>query len=156
MASISLKNNKVLIWILVVMLAGVWGEVGYQLIMGGNSTGEDMTRSSTSISNQTSKTGATYSFIADVRDPFTYREPAEAVAKKVVKSALQIWVPPPLRLEGVIIKAGKRTAIVESSDGKTFFISPGDTLYGVNILAVDNEKVAYHYGKKDTGWVVGK
>ena len=51
-------------------------------------------------------------------------------------------------------KKGKRTAMLESSDGKTFFVSPGDTLYGVKILSVDYEKVKYRYEKKDTSWLV--
>jgi len=51
---------------------------------------------------------------------------------------------------------GERVAIIESLDGKTFFESPGDTLYGVKILSIENELVKYRYGKKDTSWAIGK
>ena len=37
-----------------------------------------------------------------------------------------------------------------------FFLSKGDTLNGVKILAIDKEKVTYRYDKKDTSWTVGK
>jgi hypothetical protein len=148
-------NNKILMWLLAVVLAGVWGEVGYRLIWGGNPTGGDLEQGGAELSTQTNKSETGYNFVTNVRDPFSYRPEAQ-VTKKVGKSALQIWVPPPLKLEGVILKHGKRIAIIESVDGKTFFESPGDTLYSVKILSIGNEKVTYRYEKKDTSWTVGR
>lgn len=155
MASIKGRNNKILVWVLGLVLAGIWGEVGYRLILGGGSNDEDSQQKSSSLSVQINKTGTSYDFDTDVRDPFSYRPEVQSV-KKVVKPSAQIWVPPPLRLKGVIMRGSKRTAIVEGFDGRTFFESPGDTLYGVKILAVSNEQVKYRYEKKDTSWSVGK
>lgn len=152
---LSIKNNKVLIWLLAVALAGVWGEVGYRLIWGGSPEDDNLQQGSADVSTKTSKTETGYEFTADVRDPFSYRSEAPAT-KRVVKPAVQIWVPPPIKLEGVMIKPNKRTAIVESFDGETFFVSPGDTLYGVKILSVDNDKVRFRYEKKDTSWMVAR
>lgn len=155
MAAIKSRNNKILVWVLGLVLAGIWGEVGYRLILGGGSNDEDSQQESASLSVQIDKTGTSYDFDTDVRDPFSYR-PEVQVAKKVIKPSAQIWVPPPLRLKGVIMRGSKRTAIVEGFDGRTFFESPGDTLYGVKILAVSSELVKYRYEKKDTSWSVGR
>jgi hypothetical protein len=156
MAYFKSKNNKILVWVLGVVLAGIWGEVGYRLIWGEGSADEGSASKSISTSPHANKAGSKYNFIAEVRDPFSYRDEEIGASKKVAKPAVRIWAPPPLKLEGVIIKHGRRTAIIESSDGKTFFKSPGDTLYGVKILSVDNGTVKYHYERKDTNWAVGK
>ncbi len=148
------KGSKIMIWVLALVLAGIWGEVGYWLIWGEGSSDEGTTQESTDVSIHSNKSEASYDFIAGVRDPFSYRNEEAKSAEKVVRPAVQIWIPPPLRLKGVISKGKKRTAIIEGFDGKTFFESPGDTLYGVKILAVNNEGVKYRYEKKDTSWAV--
>jgi len=156
MVSFKSRNNKILLWVLGMILAAIWGEVGYRLIWGEGTADEGSASESIINSPRANKANSKYSFIADVRDPFSYRDENVDASRKSVKPAARIWVPPPLRLEGVIIKHGKRTAIIESSDGKTFFKSPGDTLYGVKLLSVESERVRFRYEKKDTSWVVGK
>jgi len=149
----SIKDSKILVSILGIILFGIWGEIGYQLIWGGSSS-EDTT-TGMSASTDGIKREQSFTFSPNVRDPFSYR-PEIRVSKKVAKPALKIWVPPPFKLQGVILKSHKRTAIIESLDGKTFFVSPGDTLCGVKVLSIDNQKVRYRFMRKDTSWAVGR
>lgn len=152
MVSTKTKQGKILVWVLGIILAGIWGEVGYKLIRG-EGTPDQADNETANTSVRPNKSELNYTFDADVRDPFTYRSENHPV-KKSAKSAVQIWVSPPLKLEGVMMKQGRRTAIIESLDGKTFFESPGDTLYGVKILSIDSGTVKYHYEKTDTSWTV--
>ena len=116
----SIKNNKILIWLLGAVLAGVWGEIGYQLIWGGSSAGEASADDVAVISAAKIGTKTNYSFGADVRDPFSYYKPEDRSVKKP-KAPVHIWAPPTLKLNGVLIGSGKRTAIIESSGRENVF-----------------------------------
>jgi hypothetical protein len=149
------KSNKILVWVLGLVLAGIWGEVGYRLIWGEGSDDASQ-QESANVLAKTNRMEEAYSFDPNVRDPFSYHNEETEPVKKIVRPAIKIWLPPQLKLKGVISRGKKRTAVIEAPDGTTYFMAPGDTLYGVTILAVSNELVKYRYEKKDTGWSVGR
>lgn len=156
MAIAEYRNHRALVWILGAALLGVWGEVGYKILLDGNSGSEDRSQIRNKPPAERSSRESPFIFDENVRDPFAYRVLGRHHEPSPVKPSLTLWVPPPLRFEGVLIKRGMRTVIVESSDGKISFASSGDTINGVNVLAVDEHEVKYRYEKKDTSWLVSR
>lgn len=148
------RNGKLLTKILAVLVLAVWGEIAYQLFAKkAPGTGDSTPVITDKVSAHTA--GQKYIFKDNVRDPFAYFKPVIQVQKKkFVPLIVHIWTPPPVSLEGVMLGNGRRTAIIADRAGQTYFLSPGDTLDGVSILAVMDTEVSYRYDRKDTNWIV--
>lgn len=157
MASIR-KNTKFLTTLLAVLLVAIWGEIAYQLFMHGNAS--PATGAALSVTRADRPAGHRVHFVFknDVRDPFTYAHAIVHLRRKPTAIPLKVhlWSPPRVSLEGVILGDGKRTAILSTEKGQTYFLTKGDTLEGLKILKVDDREVEYRYQKKDTSWVVTK
>ncbi len=152
-----MKQNRTIKILLGAALLGVWGAIAYQFFSAVSAEDDGLDEG---MMNERFKGNNTrlYEYKADVRDPFQL-VPA-AAAKKVINKPLPspyegaVWVPPPYRLNGVIINDQKRVAILEGSDGGVYFLSEGDSAGNVRILNIANEKVTYSYLKKQHIWEV--
>lgn len=152
------KNTKFLPWILAVLLIGIWGEIGYQIFVHNKPEIGTSAGAQASFISQSRKPATRYVFRNNVRDPFAYLNPVRRMKRKpkVVPLIVHIWVPPPLSLEGIIVGDGKKTAILGTQTGGTYFLSEGDTLLGVEVLKVSDKEVTYRYQNKDTSWTVSR
>ncbi len=151
------KGTRYLTWLLAVLLAAVWGEIGYRLL-----NREGPQHASTL---EPAVRGTRYAdrgidgdtFTGGVRDPFAYHVPAgrRPATSAVAPRPIHAWSPPPVSLEGIVLGAGKRTAVLTDASGHTYFLTKGDTLDGIRVVGVSDRKVTYRYDRKDTSWVVG-
>jgi hypothetical protein len=147
-----MKNNKNIIWFLSIVLFSVWGAIGYQIVAGIYQSHDVATL----INNEPGKEikSTKYQYSADVRDPFHFFIPSkrDSIKHNITKPVLPAWVPPLFRLTGILVNKKKRTALVEGSDGSVYFLQPGDTISGVQILKISEKVVIYTYQKKIGDW----
>ncbi len=146
--------NKLLTWILVLVVLGIWGSIVYQLVV---DTGAGKGTQATDESSPSIVSGMnTYRYTADVRDPFQplALTQKEVPVKRVVSAPPPLWVPPPFKLTGIIENRAKKTAVVEGSNGETYFLVEGDSVGGVKIVAIEKEKVAYRYANQEKEWMI--
>jgi hypothetical protein len=150
-----MKNNKTITWILVIALVGIWGAIMYQIYESISSGDGDNGENNTPAAIRTTgSSGGQFIYTNDVRDPFRSSPRIERTAPKSVKPKEPIWIPPPLKLSGIIVAKKKRTAILEGVNGSTFFLAEGDTLQGVKILKITPTSVNYLFMKKKNEWVL--
>ena len=154
MVSAERKNSRVILGLLGIILLAVWGDVGYRVLWGDNSVSDEHSQINKDITTASVGTNIRFKFGEDVRDPFSFRPNAKHKKPSLVKPTISLWVPPPIRFEGVLIRKGMKTAIVESQDGKILFVSVGDTIMGVNVIGIEDHVVKYRYENKDTSWVM--
>lgn len=156
MASDRKKNVSLITWVLVAALIAIWGEISLQLFFHRRAeTGASMKHAS-NVAMHDNTMSTHYKFGTKIRDPFSRFAPVDPVQKKArkVSKTVRAWKPPAISLEGVILGDGKRTAILATRDGTTYFLADGDTLKGVKLLKVADTTVAYRYQNKDTSWVL--
>jgi hypothetical protein len=147
-----MKNNKTITWILVIALAGIWGTVLYQIydtVTSGNQ--DENGRVPVSVSTADTS-GDRFIFSETVRDPFHYSVRVDSSRHKPVRPKEPVWLPPPLKLSGILVAKKKSTAIIEGMDGSTYFVKEGDTLRGVKIIKITPTSVNYLYMKKKNEW----
>lgn len=155
MGTVRKKHTKVIVWLLGILLAVVWGGIGYQLFIKRDADpSPEAIAASAAVSPGSNK--ARYIFDSKVRDPFAYFSTVSQPRKKPERIPLivHIWTPPPVSLEGVVLGEGKRTVILSTPQGSTFFLSEGDTLRGIKVLKIAANEVAYRYQNKDTNWAI--
>lgn len=150
-------KNKKLAWALVVLVAGIWGTIAYQLYV--SMTKDDGGDSAPTHRVESSSIAASAPFVyaGNVRDPFRY----VVVRRDTTKRANQaipkkVWTPPPLKLNGILLAGKRRTAMLEGDDGTVFFLREGDTLRGVKLLNISDQTVGYVYQSKKVEWVLPK
>ena len=142
-----MKNKKVM-WFLLAMVIGIWGGIIYQIANAVSAETNTTGASPVSIEPE-NKSIDQYSYKADFRDPFQFSKPAPPETAKTHTKPHIVWMPPPLRLTGIVSSGRQHTAMIDKPDGEVFFLHKGDTLMGVSILEINDTGVTYRYsGKK--------
>lgn len=151
----AMKNNKLLTWLLTVVLLGVWGSIVYQLVSDTNGK-RDFRTDDKDLFMPAPNDTQRFTYTADVRDPFQLIPPTQkkAAVKKEAVIQPQLWVPPPFRLTGIVENNKKKTAILEGNDGTSYFLVAGDSVSGVKIVKIEKEKVEYDYANQEKEWVL--
>lgn len=149
-----MKNSRILTGVLGGLLLLVWGRIGLQVadaFGGGDETGRAAPGPLAPISSE-----IRFIFPPGVRDPFRYVElSTKGLSKRnEQRDRVKEWVPPPLRLTGVVVEAKGSTAIIESGDGSVHFLRRGDTLSGATVLRISPGVVAYTFRDKRSEWIV--
>jgi hypothetical protein len=149
------KNKRLQKYLLFLVLA-IWGMVAFR-IYGTVAAGNEPPGGAQPPSSHTDMK-ASFVYKADVRDPFYFPLSATRHSDSTNSSVLarkQVWMPPPLKLTGILQnKAKKKTAILENSAGGVFFLSEGDTLSGARILKIGSNEVSYLFLKQKSQWTL--
>jgi hypothetical protein len=151
-------KNKKMTWSLVLLVVGIWGSIAYQLYASISLTDEDGSVSSGLPSEQRQEPASTFVYLRDVRDPFRYTTIARVNTARGSshQTSRQVWVPPAVKLSGILTTGKRKIAMLEGSDGTVFFLGEGDTLRGVNLLKIKDQVVSYVYQKKKDEWSLPK
>ncbi|MGD0339099.1 MAG: hypothetical protein ABSB78_09945 [Bacteroidota bacterium] len=147
-----MKNNKTITWILVIALIGIWGAILYRIYVSISSSDRDEENNTSAVISATGIQNERFIYRSDVRDPFRSSLRVEGKKSKPVKPLEPAWVPPPLKLSGIVVTKNKRTAIIEDTEGSTYFVKEGDVLRGVKIMKITPTAVDYLYMKKKSEW----
>jgi hypothetical protein len=136
-------------------LVVVWGSIVYQLIGAlddESSTADDLAPSHVTLSADRPD----FVFPDEIRNPFHYRppRPAKPVSETISPSVKKVWIPPSIKLTGIILTDTRRVAILEDTHGAVHFTSQGDTINGVKIILISNNLVHYEYKGKQSKWVL--
>jgi hypothetical protein len=151
----SVKNNKILFWFLLVAVVGVWGTIAYQIVVSMNSGGEENKKLTNEYQSESLPKVDKYVYNDGVRDPFVFvRSVHKDTTRKFIPKPKIVWTPPPLKLTGIIIAGKKKTLSIEDQNGSVFFLHEGDTLSGVKILKIKDKIVSYLFMKQKSEWVL--
>jgi hypothetical protein len=141
------RPHKGVIIPLALLLAGVWGAIGFRIFAAINASPEAneplpvrMDRAADSL----------YVYRIETRDPFF--EPPRPKPVPKTKAAEIPWAPPKLKLTGVLASGRRLSAVLEDSTGNILLVCPGESLCGVKILDVSPRKVCYSYMKRNSEW----
>lgn len=153
------KQQKILNWVLSILLICIWGGVGYQVIRSMHSGDESDSGNDGGLSKRNGPKITIFQYTADIKDPFQSAVPIihhESKKNQPVKPAP--ITPPkfPLRLLGIVKSDRRQTAILESDDGTVSFLCKGDTLQGVKILGIGQNVVQYKFYKANGKLVVNE
>ena len=150
-----MRTNKKITWLLAILVIFIWGTVGYRLL---DSIDADDSKNvvghnpPTPAANQSL---TNYVYRNDVRDPFRIIMPSRSDSIKTRREIpKRAWVPPPIKLAGILQGKKKRTAMLEGTNGSVFFLQEGDTLGGVKILRIKDQTVTYLFLKEKKDWVL--
>jgi Tfp pilus assembly protein PilP len=147
-----MKNNKKITVFLLVTLLGIWGTIVYQIINAVEADNSNEIMASPR-ERRTVQHKEDFEFDDRLKDPFKYAAPR--VRKETVKtSAAQLWVPPPLKLTGIVTTGKKKVAVLEAPDGATYFVSEGESLNGVKMLKILDRSVRYEYQNQTRDWAL--
>ncbi len=146
-------HSKPVTWFLAVALVAIWGAIFYN-IYDSISTGDSDVESVVGPASPQKISGERFVYTDDVRDPFRRTPLVERKMEPRPAITVPAWVPPPLRLSGILVSGKKHTAIVERGDGSTLFMKEGDTLSGVKILKITPAAVEYIFNKKKAEWAL--
>jgi len=151
-----LKMNKSTFRILLIIVAlMVWFHNGYKFFIGVQKADEVITTKEKSgddsVLQDSTAVETRWVYEASFRDPFKNwlaksmpKKPSvkrKKVGKKIKRSAPK---PPKVRLNG-IIKDGKGTLCIIENQGETKFVRTGDKVFGVKIVSIDSNVVAYEF-----------
>ncbi len=145
--------QKPLTRVLMILLLMIWGAVAYQIV-DAVSRMDAPPEPASALAIPEKRQPFVYK--ADVPDPFTGRQAqADSTAQRMRKKPKPLpWMPPPLALTGILTQKKKATAVLQATDGTTFFLARGDTLRGVRILRIEPKIVSYSYSGKKAQWVL--
>lgn len=146
-----MKNRKPITSFLIVTFFGIWGSIAYQIVNALDSDDNQNLGQSRIRDGVTQQIKEPVKFDETVRDPFRY---APIRKRSSIPRPSELWVPPPLRLTGIVVRPEKTVAVLESSDGATYFLSEGDTTSGVKLLKILDGKVRYRYRSKTSEWAL--
>ncbi|MEP0823642.1 MAG: hypothetical protein HRF44_12415 [Ignavibacterium sp.] len=141
-----MKSNRLTVRILAVTLVTIWGAIAYQIVTAVNTGDPEAMEVQTPVRTETPPAEAVV-FDANVRNPFIIG--VRPITRKKANASLPTpWVPPPLRLVGIVIKGRERMAVLEWPEGTTHFLAEGETLNGVKLLRILDREVEYQYQNK--------
>jgi hypothetical protein len=149
-----MKENKWIVWSLGIVLLGLWGAIGYQVVEAIYGVDADEERSNVSADGgKILEEIGVHHYRANVRDPFTFpgNAPGDSTrSKQTIPPAVP--EPVPFTLSGILRDQKRKTAILETRDGSTFFLREGDTLRGVRIIKIGEQSVNYMFRKQTMVW----
>ena len=146
-------HNKKLLWVLGILLAGIWGTVIYLIVsaVGEGGSGESVTVEGPA--GGSSPVTERFVYRKDVRDPFAFRQEVQKKASgKKDSTTAKAWSEPPFKLIGIVRKDQMATAVLQRADGETFFVRKGDTLGGMKVLGIEAPLVRYAFRGQDRTW----
>ena len=152
-----MKNNRTITFILIVALTSIWGIIFYKIIFGVNA-GESA-EIQTEFARWNNSQSHHYEYKEDVRDPFQLVTPGlkKNIIKLVIANLTRTetpWLPPPFRLNGIVLNQKKKVAALEGNDGSMYFISEGDSINGLKIVQISEKRVEYQYSNKVNYWSI--
>ena len=152
-----MKNRKIT-WTLLVLVAAIWGTIAYQLYASmteGEVNGATSNEEPKIVNKDVS---ITYVYLKDVRDPFKYGSSmtSDSTRKPGHTATNTVWVPPPLRLTGILAAGKRKTVMLQTTDGAVHFLKVGDTLRGVKVLEIGVQEVGYAYQRKYGSWTLSR
>jgi hypothetical protein len=152
------KHNKKLTFFLALLVVGIWGTIVYRFVAAvSDSDSGEVILSGQESSVHLAKASERFIYKDDVRDPFQFRPPPpKQRAASKDSSTKPIWTEPPFKLVGIMQKERVTTAVLQRSDGATFFVQKGDTLAGLKILSVTDTLVQYRYANQHRSWSFGR
>lgn len=145
--------QKPLTRVLMILLLMIWGAVAYQVV---DAVSRMDAPPEPASARAIPEKRPPFVYKADVPDPFTGRlVRVDSTLGGVRKKPKPLpWMPPPFALTGILTQKKKATAVLQASDGTTFFLGRGDTLRGVRILRIDPKIVSYSYSGMKAQWVL--
>ncbi len=152
-----MKNNKKIVWLLGILLLGVWGTILYQVYDHFYYEREPAGDENITVNDiHAASLNEQYVYEPTMRDPFRFTTDPEqkSVKKKEPAVPVPIWMPPPLKLTGILRNTNRQSALVEGSDGTAHFLHEGDTLAGMVILKIKDRTVMYKFHGKASEWVM--
>lgn len=145
-----MKGNKVR-WILGGIALLIWGSIAYQFA--GFVTENEQDEQPPQIAPALLHPAERFVYKPEGRDPFQYVVPVRIrVRKDTTVTPKKVWMPPPLKLSGVVLNKKKKTVMLEAGDGNVFFLQEGDTVRGVKLLKIKDQVVTYRYQGKSGEW----
>ena len=150
---VSIKKNRKTMFVLGTAVLAIWGSIAHQVVeaLGG---GSEESGSEISDVPRGTPMREKYQYRDDVRDPFQFFPPARRGSARKSRPGTPLWIPPPIKLTGLVGSGKRKTAIVESPDGATFFLAEGDTMHGIKILKINMDMVTYLYKQKRAHWLL--
>jgi hypothetical protein len=148
------KNSRKLTWVLLILALGIWGIIGFKIYDSTSTTEEFDLAMKVPRDIAGKREIDRYIYVNDVRDPFRYTEPFRKDTTRKSEAQKPAWMPPPLKLTGILLANKQRTAMLEGNNGSVFFVHEGDTLSGTRVLKISGNSVTYLYQKKKTEWVL--
>lgn len=139
----------------------VWGLIAYRIYKSVHQGDNVVERGKPEFHPATAK-GVRYIYRDDVRDPFQCKMPhvRDTLAKKmnIARRTALPWSPPPVKVGGVLTSRDKKkkTIVLESAGGTTYFLNEGDTLQGIRILKILDTAVSYEYQDRRSQWLVNR
>lgn len=150
-----MNANKKITWVLMASLIAIWGSIAYQLVEAvGKSDNEEVETSHPNEALRPSK--EKFTFEGNIRDPFRYVTRNESARKPAPVQQSVMWVPPPFRLTGIVVKDKDKIAVLEGPDGATYFVSEGETLNGLKLLKILERSVTYKYLDQTRDWALAQ
>ena len=145
-------RHRKLTWFLALIVAGVWGSIAYQVYSSITVESKDQSV----FQDKKVHMGAreAYAYVCNVRDPFAYVSAVRVPMKGMGSARLSEWIPPPLKLSGILRNGKSKTAVLERNDGDVFFVHEGDTLEGVRVLSIQDRVVHYVYRMRSSVWAI--
>jgi len=145
--------------LLFVSLIVVWGMITVQVVQSfGEDEEENVSESIDVHKNLHESALIKYVYQDNVRDPFQRKSIAvkRDTSERILTSKATVpeWVPPPMRLTGILINNTNRVATIESNDGGVAFLHEGDTLKGMRVLKIKANSVSFSYQKKTMDWML--
>jgi len=151
-----MKNNKIVFWILLVLVTGIWGGVIIRIVGYEHAKDFDEQRAPVSTPLEQGGKQERYIYMENIRDPFYFpqgMQQSDSLSHKV-KPQKPVWTAPPFKLTGIVLTGRRKTVTLEGTNGSVFFLQKGDTLKGMKIMDIDGQSVTYLYQKKKEKWVL--
>jgi len=141
--------------VLSILVAAIWGSIVDKLI-GAMGNSRVIASGEYSTIPRAPTVQDRFEFKSIVRDPFAFEEPSRRTMQKriVMPQVAPSAALPSLKLSGVLTMGKRGTAMIESVEGRVFFLREGDTLQGVRILRIRQNAVTYLHLKKQGEWTV--
>jgi hypothetical protein len=154
----SKKLPKYSFWLLLTLLFGIWGGVGFEVYSSINKSPDEIPADGADpkVEKSSTKSIVKYLYKDDVRDPFLIRTSVRNDSVKKAHKVIPIpWTPPPYTLTGILSTLKKRCATIQNPSGAIYFLHEGDTLSGITIMTIRETSVVYLYQKQKAEWRLG-
>ncbi|MBI1806235.1 MAG: hypothetical protein HYR76_04185 [Ignavibacteria bacterium] len=151
-----MKTNKIVFWLLVILVVGTWGAVTYRIVEYSNNRDTEISHETILEDPKGVSKEEKYSYEEDIRDPFHFVKPVrrDSLVRNVAARPKPVWSPPPFKLTGILVTKKAKTATLEGQNGSVFFLHKGDTLSGMKVVDIQEQVVTYYYQKKKDKWVL--
>lgn len=147
-----MKNNRKIVWFLSIVLIGLWATIAYQVMTAINEEeADEKVKDEKPIPG--GQTRVVYKYVDNVRDPFKFVNAMPKTARtNLGTKEPEPFVPPSLKLTGIITSDQSKVAVLENPDGSILFLKQGDVAGDVRILEIQGNVVRFSYLKRKGEW----